>query len=207
MKIDLSTVGMEKGCLYETILTTENSESLRNAAPFGVIVMGQDKVMIRMFEGTRTVSNIKETKQFIVNITDNSFLFTKTFLDNAEDSELNENNTLKDCQAYFKCEVEREIETVRDDDINVSGLVIINAKVTELTINEKSVKPLNRATTTVLDCLVDFSRIDMVDEDSKNQFLKRIKDNKKLIKKVGSKKDKRSIELIEEKLIEKGYSL
>ena len=60
--------------------------------------MGQDKVMIRMFEGTRTVSNIKETKQFIVNITDNSFLFTKTFLDNAEDSELNENNTLKDCQ-------------------------------------------------------------------------------------------------------------
>ena len=56
---------MEKGCLYETILTTENSESLRNAAPFGVIVIGQDKVMIRMFEGTRTVSNIKETKQFI----------------------------------------------------------------------------------------------------------------------------------------------
>ena len=59
----------------------------------------------------------------------------------------------------------------------------------------------------MLDCLVDLSRIDMVDEDTKNQFLKRIKDNKRLIKKVGSKKDKRSIELIEEKLIEKDYSL
>lgn len=207
MKIDLSTVGMEKGCLYEAILTTENSEGLRNAAPFGVIAMGPEDIMMRMFEGTRTLANIKETKQFIVNITDNTYLFTKTFLDNADEEDLTENNTLKDCQAYFKCEVQREIETIRDDDIDVSGLVIINAKVTELVINEKSVKPLNRAITTVLDCLVDLSRIDMVDDETKNQYLTRIKDNKKLIRKVGSKKDKKSFELIEKTLNEKGYNL
>ena len=37
MEINLSSVGMEKGRQYETVITTLSPEGKRNAAPIGVI--------------------------------------------------------------------------------------------------------------------------------------------------------------------------
>ncbi len=35
--LDLESIGMEKGLLYETIVTTVNEDGTSNAAPIGVI--------------------------------------------------------------------------------------------------------------------------------------------------------------------------
>lgn len=41
MEINLSSVGMEKGRQYETVITTLSPEGKRNAAPIGVICTWQ----------------------------------------------------------------------------------------------------------------------------------------------------------------------
>ena len=58
MQIDLASVGMEKGKQYETIITTTSCDDIKNAAPIGVICAGQDKVLNRIFKGSRTLENI-----------------------------------------------------------------------------------------------------------------------------------------------------
>ena len=64
MEIDLSSIGMEKGRQYETIITTKNSDNLSNAAPIGVLYAGNDKVLSRILrEATpwKTLSNKRST--------------------------------------------------------------------------------------------------------------------------------------------------
>ena len=45
MEINLSSVGMEKGRQYETVITTLSPEGKRNAAPIGVICTGKDSII------------------------------------------------------------------------------------------------------------------------------------------------------------------
>ena len=51
MEINLSSVGMEKGRQYETVITTLSPEGKRNAAPIGVICTGKDSIICRIFKG------------------------------------------------------------------------------------------------------------------------------------------------------------
>lgn len=69
MQIDLSLIGMEKGRQYETVITTENCEKIKNAAPIGVLCSGPDMILNRIFKGSHTLENIISQRKFIVNIT------------------------------------------------------------------------------------------------------------------------------------------
>lgn len=71
MEINLSSVGMEKGRQYETVITTLSPEGKRNAAPIGVICTGKDSIICRIFKGSTTLENIISQKEFTVNITEN----------------------------------------------------------------------------------------------------------------------------------------
>jgi hypothetical protein len=71
MEIKLSTIGMEKGRQYETVITTKNEDGTNNAAPIGVICAGDNKIINRIFKGTHTLENIIREREFIVNITQN----------------------------------------------------------------------------------------------------------------------------------------
>ena len=67
MEINLSSVGMEKGRQYETVITTISPEGKRNAAPIGVICTGKDSIICRIFKGSTTLENIISQKEFTVN--------------------------------------------------------------------------------------------------------------------------------------------
>ena len=69
MEIRLSTIGMEKGRQYETIITTKNEDGSRNAAPIGVICASEDRIINRIYERMHTLYNIIPEKYIIVNIT------------------------------------------------------------------------------------------------------------------------------------------
>ena len=56
---DLESLGMEKGFLYETIITTNNADGTPNAAPIGVICKNKQEIVLHLFEGTHTLENIK----------------------------------------------------------------------------------------------------------------------------------------------------
>lgn len=208
MEIDLSKIGMFKGQQYETIITTRDNDGNLNAAPIGVICRGNDKVMCRIFKGITTLENIISQKEFVVNISQDPLLFTWSLLDNLEKKDFSQDISIKGIDCYFKCKVTDLKEAVKQSDPirKKSEAIVIKADVTELIIN-KPVKVYNRSFGYVLESLVHMSRIDISDEKQRNDYLARLKEAYRVVKKVGSKKDKQAMDDIKNKLKEKGFEI
>ena len=208
MQIDLSLIGMEKGKQYETIITTKNSDGLQNAAPIGVICSDKDRVLCRIFKGSHTLDNICSQREFTVNITHNPELFMISTLGNLPKDYFTENDSIKDVDAYFKCEVISLKEAIkRSDPIKNKGeAIIIKSKVVDMVINT-NIKAFNRGFGYVIESLSNYSRFDLVGEDKKQEYLKVFKEARRVVRKIGYRKDIEAMREIEEKYKEKGYEI
>lgn len=208
MEIDLTKISMLKGQQYETIITTINDDGSLNAAPIGILCRGKDKVMCRIFKGSHTLENIISQKEFIVNICENPELFTWSLLDNLEKDDFSEDQSIKNVDAYFKCKVTSIKEAVKQSDPvkKKSEANVIKADVCKLIIRNP-VKAYNRSFSYVVECLTNFSRIDIVDDEKRKYYLDSFKEARRVVKKVGSKQDKEAMDMIKSKLNEKGYDI
>lgn len=208
MEIDLSLIGMEKGRQYETIITTKNTDNTFNAAPIGVICSGPDVIVIRIFKGSHTLDNIIENREFIVNITYDPELFAVSTLQNLPQDSFDEDMTLKDADAYFKCEVISLIEAVKQSDPikKKDEAIVIKSKVTELVIN-KNTKAFNRGFSYVIESLTNFSRFDNVSDAQKEDYLNKFREAYRVVKKVGRIDDIKAMKEIKKELESKGYDL
>lgn len=208
MEIDLTKIGMEKGRQYETIISTIDSKGNLNAAPIGVLCRGKNSVMCRIFKGSHTLENIISQKEFTVNITENPLLFTWSLLDNLKKEDFNEDKSIKGIDCYFKCKVTDLKEAVtQSDPIKSKGeAIVIKADVTELVINGP-IKAYNRSFSYVIESLVNLSRLDIANDELREYYLKSFSEAYRVIKKVGSKKDKESMNKIRNKIKEKGYEI
>lgn len=208
MEIDLTKIGMFKGQQYETIISTVNCDSEVNAAPIGILCRGKDKVMCRIFKGSTTLENIISQKEFVVNITQNPELFTWSLLDNLQKDDFNKDLSIKNVDCYFKCKVTDIKEAVKQSDPikKKSEANVIKADVCELVIN-KETKVYNRAFGCVIESLANFSRFDIVDNEKRKFYLDSFKESYRVVKKVGSPKDKKAMDTIKNKLKEKGYEI
>ena len=206
MEIDLALIGMEKGKQYETIITTNNCEIVQNAAPIGVICSGKDKILCRIFKGGRTLDNIISQREFIVNITHDPELFTLSTIGNLPESYFNQDNSIKDVDAYFKCKVISLSEAVKQSDPikKNSEAIVIKSEVTELVINKK-INAFNRSFSYVIESLANFTRFDLVDETQKQHYLNRFREANRVVRKVGNKREKQAMGEIKKELIKKGY--
>jgi len=208
MEIDLTKISMFKGQQYETIITTINDDGSLNAAPIGILCRGKNKVMCRIFKGSHTLENIISQKKFIVNICENPELFTWSLLDNLEKDDFSEDQSIKNVDAYFKCKVTSIKEAVKQSDPvkKKSEANVIKADVCKLIIRNP-VKAYNRSFSYVVECLANFSRIDIVDDEKRKYYLDSFKEARRVVKKVGSKQDKEAMDMIKSKLNEKGYDI
>lgn len=208
MQIDLSKIGMEKGHQYETIITTADIYGNLNAAPIGVICRGSDKVMCRIFKGIHTLDNIISQREFVVNITHNPLLFTWSLLDNLMEEDFNEDKSIKNADCYFKCEVTDLKEAVKQSDPirKKSEAIVIKADVCELVINNP-INAYNRAFGYVIESLANYSKLDLVDYEKRKYYLDSFREAYRVVRKVGSKMDKKAMENIKKKINEKGYDV
>ena len=206
MKIDLSLIGMEKGRQYETIITTRNDDGSKNAAPIGVICAGNDKIINRIFKGSRTLENIMREREFTVNITHDPELFTTPIIGNLPQDSFNEDYSLKSIEAYFKCEVISLTEAIKQSDPikKKDEAIVIKSRVSELTINKKT-KALNRGFGYVVESLDNLTRFDKADSDKKEEYLKQFKEARRVVLKVGRKEDIKAMNEIKKELMKKGY--
>ena len=217
MEIDLTKIGMFKGQQYETIITTTNEEGNSNTSPFGVRVLESDEIFLRIFEGGNSIKNIKDKEEFVVNITNSPLMFTLATTDTIHDEYLtripkNETNDelvyLTDADAYLICKVKelktsfRENDPIKDTEVN-----FIKAKVIELNINNKCVKPINRGIHALIESLVNYSRINIVDDETQKYFIERFLESERIIKRVGNEEEKESIRILKEDLNKQGYEI
>lgn len=208
MEIDLSLIGMEKGRQYETIITSQNDEGTKNAAPIGVLCSGSDMILNRIFKGSRTLDNIISQKEFTVNITHSPELFTESLLGNLDDDLFNDDLSLKGCDAYFKCKAVSFTEAVkRSDPVRNKGeAIIIKSKVVNLKIN-KDTAAFNRGFGYVIESLTNFSRFDLVEGELKEFYIKRFRESYRIVNKVGTKQDIKVMHKIKKELKAKGHDV
>ena len=211
MEIDLRKIGMYKDQQYEVIITTLDKNGNSNAAPFGLRVLEDNEVFLRIFEGGNTIKNIKDKKEFIVNITNDPLMFTLATTNTIPDDYLsrisNKMAYLTDADAYFICEVKSLKTSLREDDIKSSDVNFIKSEVVELNIKNKCVKPLNRAIHALTEALVNYSRINIVDGDTQKYFIERFRESERIIKRVGNEEEKESIQILKDYLINQGFEI
>ena len=208
IEIRLSTIGMEKGRQYETIITTNNEDGTKNAAPIGVLCAGENKIVNRIFKGSHTLDNIVREKEFIVNITHDPELFKTSTLGNLPQSHFNENMSLKCADAYFKCKAIKFTKAIKQSDpIKKKGeAIVFKSEAVDLVIN-KPVQAMNRGFGYVIESLANLTRFDLVDDTKKEEYVTHFKEANRVVLKVGRKEDIKAMREIKKELIKRGFDL
>jgi hypothetical protein len=199
---DLYSLNMKKGMLYETIVTTCNQDGTPNAAPLGVICKDQDRIVLRLYEGSRTVRNIQREKAFYVNLTRNPILFVQATVENPPFKEFKDENqgfSLKKADASFLAEVIQERQVEREDSFKKSILIIVQAQAREIMFkNYRDIEPVNRALCGIIEALVNLSRMELASPAKNKEYLKRMKEISRLVNRVGGTEHQKAMKLVNE---------
>lgn len=212
MSFSLESIGIKAGGRYETIYTTMNKSGEMDAAPIGLKCIGDYDIAARIFEGSTTLKNIKETGIFVVNVTNDPSVFARSLYGNLEEDEFVKDDDivyLKHADAYFIALVKsiEEMKAERDHVNEGEKNYIIKAEPLKIIINKQGAKALNRGLFAFLESLVDYTRVDIIDDEKKEEYKKRFIENERLIGRVGESDVKENMALLKEKMIEKGLDL
>ena len=203
---NLESLNMFKGQLYETIVTTQNKESVKNAAPIGVICKDSNHVVIHLDNCVHTHQNIMENGELIVNITKDPLIFTYSTLGELEEEHFDEFNgfpMIKDSLGFFKARVIKTIEKKRENDYNDGIGNVVTCEVEDIYIRDyNEIVPLNRAMNAVIESLVYYCRFDHKYRQKQDIIWTHMKELNRVCQKVGNEKEKKSMKLILDKLKE-----
>ena len=198
MTYDLSKLGIEKDLQYECITTTINKEGKKNAGAFAFIYLGGDKVHCHIFEGSKTLKNILDTNEYVVNITQDPLVFTYATLDCLGDEYYTSDSDiaiLKDAPSYIIVDVEK-IEIKTPENFPIKGdnnIYFIDGKIREVVVSDETVKAYNRGMSGLIEGLVNFSRYIIVDDAKRKEYMDRLIENQRVIEKVSDEKTKRAM--------------
>ncbi len=203
MKYDLTSVGIYPNLQYECIYTTIDSNKQKNSAAFAFIYLGDDRVRCRIFEGSKTLKNIRESKEYVVNITQDPIIFTQSTIDKLDSSYYTDDDEiaiLKNAGSYLIIDVEK-IDTKSPHDFpikNDNRLFFIEGRIRDFTINDDSVKAFNRGLSCLIESLVNFSRYKIVNEKKRQHYLSRLIENKRIIDTVSDDNTRKAMDLLVE---------
>jgi hypothetical protein len=203
MKYDLSKSGIHMNLQYECITTTIDKNKEKNSAAFAFIYMGEDKVMCRIFEGSKSLRNIQETGQYVINVTQDPLIFTLSTIDKLPDEYYTDDTdiaVLKDAGSYLVIDVDEiEMKTPEDFTIkNDTNIYFITGTIRDFVINDESEKAFNRGFSGLIESLVNCSRYKIVDGEKKKYYKDRLEENKRIIEKVSDEKTRKAMEILAE---------
>ena len=201
MKYDLTSVGIHMNLQYECITTTINSKGEKNSAAFAFIYLGEDKVMCRIFEGSKSLKNIQETKQYVVNITQDPLIFTLSTIDKLSDEYYTDDEDiaiLKDAGAYLVIDVDEiEMKTPEDFPIkNDTNIYFITGTIKDFIVKDNTAQAFNRGFSGLIESLVNCSRYKIVDGEKKKYYKDRLEENKRIIEKVSDENTKKAMDIL-----------
>ena len=208
---NLESLNMFKGQLYETIVTTQNNELIKNAAPIGVICKDSNHIVIQLDNCVHTQQNIIENGELIVNITKDPLIFTYSTIGELDGEYFDEFNgfpMIKDSLGFFKAHVIKTIEKKRENDYNDGIGNVVTCEVEDIYIRENNeIVPVNRAMNAVIESLVYYCRFDHKYKDKQDIIWTHMKELNRVCQKVGNESEKKSMKLILDKMREKNEYL
>ncbi len=197
MKDELKRIGIEKDLQYECITTTVSKNGVKNAGAFAFVYLGENKVHCHIFEGSKTLKNILDTGEYVVNVTRDPLVFTYATLDCLGDEYYSNDSdiaVIKNTPAYIIVDVEN-VDVRTPENFPVKGnnnIYFITGKIREIIIKD-NVMAFNRGMSGLIECLVNFSRYKIVDDDKRSEYMARVIENQRVIEKVSDEKTKRAM--------------
>jgi len=192
MNHDLGKVGIEKDIQYECITTTINRDGVKNAGAFAFRYLGEDMVFSSIFEGSKTLKNMLDTREYVVNITQDPLVFTYVTLDCLGDEYFTSDDDIaiiKNTPAYIIVDVvDVEKKTLKD-----SNLYFVTGRIREFVINDENAQAFNRGMSGLIEGLVNFSRYKIVDDEKRKEYMDRLVENKRIIDKVSDEKTRKAM--------------
>lgn len=199
--MDLEDIGMEKGLLYETVVTTVDENNKPNAAPIGIICKDKMEVVCYLHHGSTTVKNIKKTKCFVVNVLKDPMIFVESTLGNLSVEKYepyDDKFYIGSTDAFFIADVTSIKDVERKDQFGFSVTSVVRANVLNITKFKECVEPLNRAIYGIVEGLVYLTRMDMVSGDMEKLYRHRMGEIARIVSKVGGKDHKNAMDMIME---------
>lgn len=197
--LDLISIGMERGLLYETIVTTVNDDRTPNAAPIGIICKNSKEVVAYLHHGSKTVRNIKRNHNFIVNILKDPMIFVESTLgdlsNNYFEQYLNE-FYIKNTDAFFIAHVTSLKDVEKKDNFGVSTTTVLTAEISHVIKKKENVEPLNRAIYGIIEGLVYLTRMEMVSGQMEKLYRHRMMEISRIVNKVGGEEHKKAMKKI-----------
>ena len=201
MNEKLEQIGIRTDARYECIYTTIDNEGNKNSAAIGLKYFGEDNIGCRIFDGSKTLENIQKNKRYVVNITQDPMIFTKSTIDKLPEEYYTDDADiaiLNDAGSYIVVDVvdinEQKPENTPID--NDQSIFMIKGKIQEIVINDESIKAFNRGLSGIIECLVNFSRYKIVDDEKRAEYMDRVIENNRMIQRIGDDKAKESMEII-----------
>lgn len=190
MNLELDRYGLWEG-INEVIVTTVSSDSKPNAAPIGII-RREGKLMVRVYNGSQTYTNMIETRLLAANMVYDPVLFVRSALsyvdddvfefiktDNGEDFPV-----IADCNAWMLFEAEFNSENT----VLVAELHPVTG-----TIRQQEIRPVNRAFNAVIEAVILATRYKIFRKD---KCLLQIESYSNTIYKCGGSTEKNAYDLI-----------
>lgn len=158
-RISMKGLPLEKGIIYETIVSTFDEKGKPNAAPMGISIDSNGDLILRAFFQTDTYQNMHQSKICVINFTCNPELFVicALFQDELPEESFKKITkisapVLKECiNRYIIAEVKNEkIELER---------AIFECKIVQFQIKEDFYPPYTRAFSSLLEILIHTTRV------------------------------------------------
>jgi len=172
-------------------VTTVSSDGKSNAAPIGII-RREGKLMVRVYNGSQTYTNIIETRLLAANLVYDPVLFVLSALSDVDDDVFEFIKTdngedfpvIADCNAWMLFEAEYNSENT----VLVAELHPVTG-----TIRQQEIRPVNRAFNAVIEVVILGTRYKVF---KKEKYLLQMESYSNIISKCGGSTEKKAYDLI-----------
>lgn len=193
-----NNLNIEENTRYEVLVTTHNDDNSYNTKPFGVLFKGNN-VILNLYPNS-TLKNIRNNPSFIIQLSSNPLIFTKSLLDKLDDSDYNENGILKKAPCIIYAKAFDYVTIIHEDKYGDTPITRITSEITDMIMMNNSPSVINRTTNRIIELLVKLSRIKYMNNDDLNLLEKEIDESLKFIIKEGNQDHISSFTLIKEEL-------
>ncbi|MCD6455692.1 MAG: DUF447 family protein [Methanophagales archaeon] len=197
--MNLKEAGIGEG-ISEVIVTTKSASGEPNAAPIGIIAVtnedeNENNYFVRLYKGSKTLSNARETNKLAANVTNDAVLFVKAAFEPLTETQFSLFNgfpVLKEANSWilFDCTFsEKTRETF------VFRLTALAVKT-----NRKEVKAINRGRNAVIEAAILATRNAITeDERDRAEREKLMALYARIVEKCGGSREKEALKILQEK--------
>ena len=197
----IKEAGIGEG-ISEVIVTTKSASGEPNAAPIGIITItnedeNENKYFVKLYKGSKTLSNVQETNKLAANVTDDAVLFVKAAFEPLTESQFSlfyGFPVLKEANSWilFDCAFsEKKSE---------SGNFLFQLTPIAVKTNRKEVKAINRGLNAVIEAAIIATRYAIMEnEQDRAEREKLMALYARIVEKCGGRREKEALEILQEK--------